>query len=87
MASEHNSLRYFHIISFYNFVFIVFTLLFIQGGSRSLKILVSWGIKFVIILRIVSLKIEICLLTPLLEEALSQLNWNTDRWIRSLFAS
>ena len=39
------------------------------------------------ILRIVSLKIEICLFTPLLEKALSQLNWDMDRWIRSLFAS
>ena len=56
------------------FWIIVFTLLFIQGVSRSLRILVSWGIKLVVILRIVSLKIEICFLTPLLEKALSQFN-------------
>ena len=35
------------------------------------------------ILIIVLLKIEICLLTPLLEKALSQLNWDMDRWIKS----
>ena len=46
----------------------------------------SWRIKFAMILRIVSLKIEICLFTLLLEKALSQLNQDMDCWIRSLFA-
>ena len=69
------------------FWIIVFNFLFIQRGSWLLKILVSLGIKFVMILGIVSLKIEICLLTSMLEKALSQLNWDMDRWIRSLFAS
>ena len=69
-------------MKFINFLISVFTVIFIQGGSRSLKILVSWGINFVMILRIVSPRIEICLFTLLLEKALSQLNWDMDRWIR-----
>ena len=52
---------------------IILTLLFIQGGSRSLKILISSGIKFVIILRIVSLKIKICLLTQLAPDEILEL--------------
>ena len=52
-----------------------------------LKILVSWGTTFVMTLRIFSLKMEICLLTPSLKKALPQLIWDMDYWIKSLFAS
>ena len=45
------------------------------------------GNEFVMILRIVTLKIKICLFTPFLEKLHSQLNWDLDGWIRSLFES
>ena len=54
---------------------IVLTLLFIQRGTQFLKILISWGIKFLMILRLVSLKTNICLFVPLLEKTLSQLKF------------